>query len=60
MSIHGEPDPSGNPEFNENEWDDQNLERQVREVEEEREAAKHPEGKPSFWSRLFGGGKKKS
>jgi hypothetical protein len=52
MGMHLEPEPSGNPEYNDNEMADEDLDRQVREVQEERVAA--GPAKPSFWRRLFG------
>jgi hypothetical protein len=54
MGMHIDPTPSGDPEFNENEMEDQDLERQRREVRDEREAAVAAGSKPSFWKRLFG------
>jgi hypothetical protein len=54
MGMHLEPDPSGKPEFNDNELEEQDLERQVREVHDEH-LAESPR-KPSFWRRLFGRG----
>jgi hypothetical protein len=56
MGMHLEPDPSGNPEYNDNELQEENLERQVDEVRVERLAEEGE--KPSFWRRLFGRGKK--
>ena len=56
MGMHLEPDPSGGAEYNDNEMEEQDVERHVREVEAEREAGANPEpgSKPSFWRRLFG------
>jgi hypothetical protein len=52
MGMHIDPTPSGDAEFNENELEDQDLDRQVHEVQEERAAEGPP--KPSFWRRMFG------
>ncbi|MFL5798591.1 MAG: hypothetical protein ACJ77A_11750 [Actinomycetota bacterium] len=54
MGMHLEPDPSGKREFNDNELEEQDVERQVHEVHDERLAEEHPEASPSFWRRLFG------
>ena len=51
MGMHLDPVPSGGREYNQNDMAEQNLERETREVEEEREAESK---KPGFFKRLFG------
>jgi hypothetical protein len=55
MGMHLEPDPSGKPEFNDNELIEQDLDRHVREAEREHLAEGETVSKPSFWRRLFRG-----
>ncbi|HEX9377044.1 MAG TPA: hypothetical protein VGB19_12500 [Actinomycetota bacterium] len=47
-----QPPPSGDAEFNQNDWQEQDLEAQIREVRDER-AADGDEERRSFWRRLF-------
>jgi len=54
MGMHIDPVPSGKPEWNENEMIEQNVERQYREAESDREAEGEKKSKkPGFFSRLF-------
>jgi hypothetical protein len=54
MGMHIDPVPTGNPEFNENELEEQNLERNYERAMAEKEAESVNPKKPGFFARLFG------
>ncbi|HEY7281891.1 MAG TPA: hypothetical protein VID47_09880 [Actinomycetota bacterium] len=54
MGMHIDPVPTGNPEFNENELEEQNLERGYERAMAEKEAESATPKKPGFFARLFG------